>query len=170
LKILRSIKVLATTGSAVIESAVPTKSAKINLKDGSFIPRKSGKKYAAKKPIAKGNTIPMTLVYNAVFPCLNTNDRLTSKPETKRSIITARFVIPSIAISVDFELAKIVLNISGARVPKTVGPIIMPASISPTTDGCLIKRNNSPNTLAASNITLIAIRNRVISSGVKFIY
>ena len=54
-------------------------------------------------------------------------------------------------------LARIVIESLGSRIAKSEGPKITPASNSPTNEGCLILRNNSPNTFAnASESTIIS--------------
>jgi hypothetical protein len=64
----KSIRILAITGSAEMESAVPTKSANIRVFAPTSAPRNCGKNSAAPNPIAKGITTPRELTRIALRP------------------------------------------------------------------------------------------------------
>ena len=70
-----SIRILAITGKAEIDSAVPKNNANNNFGPCSLlIENISGKNQATAKPVKKGITMLNKLVYTATFPCLRTKD------------------------------------------------------------------------------------------------
>ena len=60
--------------------------------------------------MAKGKRIPIILINSAVLLCLTIYARLTSKPEVRSNIVTARIVIPSSATFIVADDSKIDLN------------------------------------------------------------
>ena len=87
---LRSIRILAITGRAEIERAVPTNRAKIRRSAPTSAPRYLGKISAAAKPNANGKITPKKLTKSALLPWRKMLLRLISRPAVSRKNTTPR--------------------------------------------------------------------------------
>ena len=96
----RSIRILAITGSAEIESAVPTNSAKIRGFAPSSAPIYLGKPLAARTPHAKGKATPKILTSNALLPWRKMLRKSISRPAVSRKNTTPSVVTVSSTIGI----------------------------------------------------------------------
>ena len=135
LKILISMRILATTGRAEIERAVAKKSEKISGSAPGSLPRSFGATQAEQKPIKKGTAMPVIPTVRAERPWRQTVERSTFIPDTRRKRAMASVVRLSIPTATGPPLGNRLALTSGAKNPRTVGPRRIPARISPSTAG-----------------------------------
>jgi hypothetical protein len=159
----KSIRILAITGRAEIERAVPTNSEKIRRSAPGPAPRKYGNSLAAANPNAKGMITPKKLTSRALLPWRKMLRKSISRPAVRRKnttpiVVTVSKTIGRLPVEGNRNAYK-----SGLKWPKTVGPRRIPAMISPKTDGWSSFCITSPASLAVPNKAAKA-RNIVITS------
>ena len=157
-----SMRVLAITGRADIESAVPTS----EFAPGRN-PRNLGKERATINPMTNGKITPRELTNRALLPRRKIRRKLVSRPATSRKKTTPSVVTVSSTIGNEPVVGKTQEYHCGWKCPRTVGPSRMPAKISPRISGYRIFRVNSPMNLAVPSRTESERNIVAISPGVS---
>ena len=120
---------------AVIPTDVATIAAPMNIASTNNPPHAIAIKY----PATNGSKTPRTPTVKARFPTLKIACGLVSRPTLK-----SRKITPNSANTLIISV--------GATHISTLGPIITPARISPTTAGCFNRSKTSAISLAAASI------------------
>lgn len=97
------------------------------------------------------------------FPCLSTVERSTSRPATRRRNTTPMYTMASMAVEPRVVAGNIHWKKSGERRPRRLGPMSMPARISPTTVGRRRRLKSSPSTLPEPSMSAMPRKRTMMS-------
>jgi len=153
----RSARMRSSTGKAVMLMEIPTNSAKA-VKPTPCGPCPGYSQMASPTPSTKGTAMPAWLTVKANLRRPRSAPRSSSAPATSRNISTPSWLSmpsgPSDAAGNNAPCS------CGSRLPRTSGPIIRPAAISPITAGWPKCFSSAPAPLATSSSTSSCSRNR----------
>ena len=129
------------------------------------------------KPKMKGRTMPAAETAMAALPCRMTVERSTSRPTTKSRSVAEMVMKPSSATfsrpskgkiaSKRLILSRPCETRKAEMTPKMVGPRMMPARISPSTEGWRNWRARSPRMRARPKRMAMPSKSAVMSAAVR---